>query len=249
MVIQRLKTLLCDTRYKTFKILDQAFRPDMEEEFKEILKKCKKHTITSVQRMYSLYIATKYVVQYKIPGDVVECGVFRGGSSMVMALTLKQMNDTERKLYLYDTYSGMSKPSDGDSNYRNEDVEGIWKRRQKANYNKWYYAPLEKVKNNLYSTGYPRENIIFIKGKVEETIPAVIPDKIAILRLDTDWYESTYHELLHLFPRLSVHGVLILDDYGCLKGAKRATDTYFNEHGVKVLLNRIDYSGRIAIKV
>jgi hypothetical protein len=105
------------------------------------------------------------------------------------------------------------------------------------------------VKNNLYSTGYPRENIIFIKGKVEETIPAVIPDKIAILRLDTDWYESTYHELLHLFPRLSVHGVLILDDYGCLKGAKRATDTYFNEHGVKVLLNRIDYSGRIAIKV
>jgi hypothetical protein len=232
-----------------YKVLDQGFRPDMEEEFKEIRKKCKKYTITSVQKMYALYMATKYVVEHKIPGDLVECGVFEGGSSMVMVLTLKKMNDLERKIYLYDTYTGMPKPGKGDTNYRNEDVEGIWKAYQKENYNEWCYAPLEEVRTNLCSTGYPGENIKLIKGMVEETIPKIIPDKIAILRLDTDWYESTYHELLHLFPRLSVHGVLLLDDYGCLKGAKKATDQYFKENGIKVLLNRIDYSGRMCIKV
>ena len=221
----------------------------MEEEFKEIHKKCKKYTITSVQKMYSLYISTKYVVEHNIPGDMVECGVFQGGSAMIMALTLQQMNDTDRKLYLYDTYAGMTKPGKEDTNYWNEDVEGIWRKCQRETYNKWAYSPLEKVKENLYSTRYPEENIRFIKGRVEETIPSVIPDKIALLRLDTDWYESTYHELLHLFPRISMHGVLILDDYGCLKGAKKATDTYFNENKIKILLNRIDYSGRICIKV
>jgi len=249
MVIQRLKTLFYDTRYKAFRFLDQAFRPDMEEEFKEIHKKCKRYTITSVQKMYSLYSAIKYVVQHTIPGDIVECGVFKGGSAMIMALTLNKMNDLERKLYLYDTYAGMTKPAKGDTNYRGEDVESIWRQSQRKDYNEWCYAPLEEVKNNLYSTGYPKENFMFIKGKVEETIPAVIPDTIALLRLDTDWYESTYHELLHLFPRLSVHGVLVLDDYGCLKGAKEATDKYFSENGIKILLNRIDYSGRICIKV
>jgi O-methyltransferase len=249
MITQRLKTLFYDTRYKMFKMLDQAFRPDMEEEFKAIHKKCKKFTITSVQKMYSLYTVTKYVVEHNIPGDMVECGVFQGGSSMIVALTLKNLNDFERKLYLYDTYTGMTKPGKEDTNYRNEDVEGIWRNHQRENYNTWAYAPLEEVKKNLCSTGYPKENIKFIKGMVEETIPNVIPDKIAILRLDTDWYESTYHELLHLFPRLSMHGVMLLDDYGCLKGARKATDQYLHENNIKILLNRIDYSGRIAIKV
>ena len=83
---------------------------------------------------------------------------------------------------------------------------------------------------------------------VEETLPKIMPDKIAILRLDTDWYDSTYHELVHLFPRISQNGVLLLDDYGCLKGAKKATDQYFRENKIKVLLNRVDYSGRICVK-
>ena len=244
-----LKTLFYDTRYKLFKVVDQAFRPDMEEEFKEIHKKCKKYTITSVQKMYALYRATKYVVENKIPGDLVECGVYKGGSSMIMALTLNKMNDTKRTLYLYDTYAGMTKPGEEDTNYRKENVEGIWRRRQKQNHNQWAYAPLEEVKNNLCSTGYPKENIKFIKGRVEETIPAAIPDKISILRLDTDWYESTYHELLHLFPKISVRGVLVLDDYGCLKGAKKATDNYFDENKIKIFLHRIDYSGRMGIKL
>jgi hypothetical protein len=99
------------------------------------------------------------------------------------------------------------------------------------------------------STGYPRDRITYVQGKVEETIPAVIPDKISILRLDTDWYASTRHELVELFPRLSIGGVLIIDDYGYWRGARLAVDEYFSQGAAQMLLHRIDYTGRIGVKL
>jgi predicted kinase len=87
-----------------------------------------------------------------------------------------------------------------------------------------------------------------VKGKVEETLPGAIPEKISILRLDTDWYESTYHELVHLYPLLTVNGFLIVDDYGYWKGAREAVDKYFEENGVKIFMNRLDNSARGGIK-
>ena len=114
--------------------------------------------------------------------------------------------------------------------------------------NKWALAPLNEVTANMQDTGYVRENLVFVQGKVEETMPKVLPGRISLLRLDTDWYESTYHELVHLFPLLSPRGVIILDDYGHFRGAKEAVDKYFEENNVKILLNRIDYTGRIGVK-
>jgi len=90
--------------------------------------------------------------------------------------------------------------------------------------------------------------LIFIQGKVEDTLPKITPEKISLLRLDTDWYESTYQELLHLFPKLSKGGTIIIDDYGHWKGAREAVDDYFKEKGIKILLNRIDEIGVIGIK-
>jgi hypothetical protein len=104
------------------------------------------------------------------------------------------------------------------------------------------------VQRNLAGTGYDLASVKFIKGKVEETIPAHAPARIALLRLDTDWYESTRHELAHLFPRLVPGGVLILDDYGHWQGSRRAVDEYMAEHGIPILLNRVDYTARIAVK-
>ena len=114
---------------------------------------------------------------------------------------------------------------------------------------KWIYSSLEEVQTNMYSTGYPTENILFIKGKVEDTIPDRIPGVIALLRLDTDWYESTYHELRHLFPQVSKHGVLVIDDYGWWKGSREATDRYITENNLQLFLHRIDDSGRLALKL
>ena len=112
----------------------------------------------------------------------------------------------------------------------------------------WGIAGLDLVKRNVASTGYPMELVSFCKGRVEETIPTSAPPQIALLRLDTDWYESTKHELVHLYPRLVSDGVLIVDDYGFWRGARKAVDEYFRERHEKVLLNRIDDTGRIAIR-
>jgi len=168
---------------------------------------------------------------------------------MVIAHTLLKMNEMNREIYLYDTFEGMSKPSDKDKR-RFDSVSAIssWKKSQKGDYNEWCYSPLNEVKENMFSTGYPKENLIFIKGKVEDTIPNTIPSQISLLRLDTDWYESTYHELQHLFPILSEKGVLIIDDYGYWAGAREAVDKYFKENDIKILLNRVDSTGRVGIK-
>jgi O-methyltransferase len=113
----------------------------------------------------------------------------------------------------------------------------------------WAYSPLDEVKQNLRDTGYQEDQVVFVKGKVEDTIPRDAPERISLLRLDTDWYESTYHELVHLYPRISVGGVLIIDDYGHWAGARQAMDQYIAENHAKLLLHRIDYTGRIAVKL
>jgi len=224
----------------------------LDKIFNDIYEKCKKYTLTSIERMNALFTATKYVVENKIPGDIVECGVWKGGSMMLCAYTLLYLNDTSRKIYLYDTYEGMSEPTEEDVSFiNNKTATEIKKQREpyiQANSENWLYISLEAVKKNLTLTGYPLDNLIFVKGKVENTIPDMIPKQISILRLDTDWYESTYHELYHLYPRLSVNGFLILDDYGHWEGARKATNNYFKENNINIFLNRIDYTGRLGIK-
>jgi hypothetical protein len=101
----------------------------------------------------------------------------------------------------------------------------------------------------MFLTKYPQNNLVFVKGMVENTIPASIPSQISLLRLDTDWFESTYHELKYLFPLLSNKGIVIIDDYGHWMGAKEATDKFFSENKILILLNRIDGTGRLGIKI
>ena len=217
--------------------------------FRQLWRKTHRYTMTTTERMYALYNATEYISRARVYGDVVECGVWRGGSAMVCAYTLKSLHDTHRKLYLYDTYSGMARPGKLDRTVLgNTPAYDIWQRSQRGGSNAWCYAPLAEVQKNLRRTGYPLRNLIFIAGKVEDTIPKLQPKHIALLRLDTDWYASTYHELVHLYPRLVRGGVLIIDDYGHWKGSRLAVDTYFRQHKVKMLLTRIDYSGRLGVK-
>jgi O-methyltransferase len=217
---------------------------DLDEMNIRIYNVVKNCTMTSAERVNALIEATKYVIREKIDGALVECGVWKGGSVMAMALTLKEMGES-REIYLYDTFSGMSAPSEADGNVANEIFNG----RTLNNSSDWLFCPVEEVEKNILRTGYPIEKCHFIKGRVEDTIPREIPQKIALLRLDTDFYESTKHELTHLFPRLSPKGVIILDDYGLWIGARKAVDEYIVENKLCMLLNRIDRQGRIAIKM
>jgi hypothetical protein len=212
--------------------------------FRKIYTKCEKHTMTTKAAMYELYKAVEYIVNSKINGDFVECGVWKGGSAMLMALTLIELKETERNIYLYDTFEGMSEPTKADHLLSDSSVHATAILKNKEIFRA--ISPLDEVKSNMYSTNYPSERICFVKGKVEDTIPGTLPSEIALLRLDTDWYESTIHELIHLYPVLTKKGVLILDDYGYWAGHKKAVDEYFDKKAM--LLVGLSSGVRIAVK-
>lgn len=214
----------------------------------EIIERVRPFTMTSDERISALCHAARYVVRSNIPGDMVECGVWRGGSTMAAALTLIAENDRSRTLHLFDTFEGMPPPTGIDREAQSGQPASVLLEGADECSDLRCYAPLDQVRTNLASTGYPAEKTDFIKGRVEDTIPAHAPREIAVLRLDTDWYQSTKHELVHLYPRLSVGGVLIVDDYGHWEGARNAVDEYIAEHELQILLQRIDYTGRIAVK-
>jgi len=219
--------------------------PDFGDEEAEIIRAVRPWTMTSPERIYALIQAVRYVVGASIPGAIVECGVWRGGSMAAIARTLLQAKDESRELYLFDTFEGMPTPSTQDVDYSGKQASQVLLEDVGS---RCTDAPFEHVQQLLHGTGYPVERIHFVRGKVEETIPVNAPDSIALLRLDTDWYASTKHELVHLFPRLAKGGVLIVDDYGHWKGSRQATDEYFAQNRMPILLNRIDYTGRIALK-
>jgi len=235
--------------YKITKIEDYDPVIDEDSTFLSIYRKCKDKTMTSKERMFALHESVKYIINNGIPGDFVECGVWRGGSTMMIAHTLLKMGVSDRTIYLYDTFEGMTEPTEFDNKVSDDgfSVLDSWKNRQKDEHNEWCFASLSEVKENMSSTGYPEGNLIFVKGDVAKTIPDSMPATASLLRLDTDWYESTLHELNHLFPALTTSGVLIIDDYGHWSGSKKAVDEYFSDG--QILLNRIDYSGRIGIKI
>jgi len=207
------------------------------------------YTMTPPESVVSLIRAIQYIVSNCVPGDIVECGVWRGGSMMASAMTLLNAKDTSRSLYLYDTFEFFQNinGSTKDSDYKGESGESEIKR---INAESMYFVGISEddVRTALNTTSYPKDKIRYVKGMVEDTIPATIPEKISLLRLDTDLYESTKHELEHLYPRLAVGGVLIIDDYGHWMGAKKAVDEYFSENRIPNYLHRVDYSCRIYIK-
>lgn len=219
---------------------------DMEEDFLAIWELCRPYTMVSVERAYALYQSVNYIIQNDIPGDFAECGVWKGGCCMLMAYTLQKAGQQNRQIWLYDTFSGMTEPEDDDRiAYSGEKVHGRWQKQKEG----WWKAEQDLVRENLAKTAYPAENFSLIAGDVIQTLEENKPERIALLRLDTDWYASTKAELEQLYPRLQSKGVLLLDDYGHFTGAKKAVDEYFSQQDFKPLLCRSDYTGRLLIKL
>jgi O-methyltransferase len=223
--------------------------PDLEPDFSTVYDRSVGFTMTSPERMYAVWTAVRHICRRQIAGDIVECGVWRGGSSMVAAFALQQEGDRQRRLWLYDTFEGMNEPTD-----RDVAIDGVRARehwdalRGSPGDHRLSFASLEDVRRNMESTGIGSQRVEYVAGPVEETVPSRMPERISLLRLDTDWYKSTRHELEHLWGRLEPGGVLIVDDYGHWKGAREAVDEFFAQRPDAPLLARTDYTGRMAVK-
>jgi O-methyltransferase len=228
--------------------------PLVSDEDREIIARARPFTMTSDERLQALIDAVRYCERRAVPGAFAECGVWRGGSVLTMILVLQGLGVDDRDIHLFDTFEGMTAPTEEDTSPLDPPALETWAEAQESGERAWSELFSHEVfdeaavRELLVSTGYPPERLHFARGPVEQTLPEAAPERLALLRLDTDWYESTRHELEHLWPQLSDGGVLIVDDYGHWEGARRAVDEFFATSAAPVLLSRIDYTGRIAIK-
>jgi len=218
--------------------------PDIDRDpvFTRIFEEAREFTMTGKETMFALYEAVRYACTRRIPGDFVECGVWRGGSALVAALTMRELGDV-RGLYLYDTFDGMTAPTELDV-----DLEGG----RAADYidqygdeGHWCYADEREVRELFESRGFG-DKVRIIRGDVLQTLQDVRPQSISVLRLDTDWYESTKLELEILYPLMSPAGVLIVDDYGHWEGSRAAVEEYFSDRN-RPLFSRITPAVRMAV--
>lgn len=221
---------------------------DFTDDEWDIYVKVKPFTMTSPERVLSLIKAVEYITKSNVKGDIVECGVWKGGSIMAVIEKLTQLKSTERSLWLYDTFEGMSEPTnvdvDPDGNLASVKMATEEKERSRV----WAYSGINEVKSNISLLNYPEEQVNFVIGKVEDTLVKTIPESISLLRLDTDWYESTKIELEVLYDKVVKGGVVIIDDYGHWEGCKKAVDEFIENKNIQVLLHRIDYTGRMFVK-
>lgn len=219
---------------------------DFDDETKAIIRQVRGYTMTGQDKIQALITAVRYIEQAKIPGAVVECGVWRGGSMQAVARTLDHCGNHDRELYLFDTYAGMTEPTERDQRMSGDMASDLLEKKDKS-HRVWAIATLEDVQDGFKKVPYPADRVHFVEGDVLKTIPDEAPEQIALLRLDTDWYESTKHELEHLYHRLQPGGVLIIDDYGTWQGSKEATDEFLAGLDHPLLLLRAGF-GRVAVK-
>ncbi len=200
----------------------------------QIYKLCSPYTITSKERVFALCDLVENIVKDNIAGDFIECGTYKGGSVIAMMLALNELKEY-RNIHVYDTFEGMTPPTQYDVTYQNEHAANIMNMPIiKCD------CSLQTVIDNINRTvSYPSNMIFFHKGDVCKTLPISQHDKIALLRLDTDFYDSTKAELEWLYPKVTENGYTLIDDYGHWNGCRKAVDEYFKD----TIFNKIDYTG------
>jgi hypothetical protein len=210
-------------------------------------------TMASRERVVATINACKYAVLAGIEGDFVECGVWRGGNSIAAKLTFENYG-SDKTVWLFDTFGGMTPPTEFDTTrFSDKSTEERFQAGQKDDHNDWCFASIEDVRSNFDKAGIDPATVRMVVGDVTKTLcdAGNLPDAVSVLRLDTDFYDSTKAELATLYPRLSVGGSLLIDDFGHWDGARRAVEEYFDAipASARPLLHYTDYTGRMGVKV
>lgn len=191
------------------------------------------HTMVGLKRLDNVQFCIQEIINNNIPGDFIETGVWRGGTTIFMRAVLKAYDITDRRVWVADSFQGLPSPKSdlypADSN-------------SKLHYISYLSVSLEEVKNNFQKYNLLDDQVIFMRGWFKDTIPNAPIEKIALLRLDGDMYESTIDVLNHLYPKLSIGGYIIIDDY-MLKACKQAVCDYRNKHNITETIIGIDGFG------
>jgi len=211
-----------------------------DRRFMELHEECDPYTMTPIERQYALYEAITHIHYDNIPGDIVECGVWRGGSMLLAAKTLALLGGVHRNLWLFDTYNGMTPPGPEDINYAGELGDRLYS-------SAYLKADLNSVRKVMSTSGYPKDRIRYVEGNAIETTKG-FAHSIALLRLDTDFYDSTKAELQNLYPMVVSGGIVIIDDAGHWQGSGKAMKEYFYPKPECPHIQRIDYSARLIVK-
>ena len=218
--------------------------PEIDEENKNLIEFIGEYSLTPLIRRWTLIKSLHYINKKKVIGDIVECGIWRGGNLfLAKKIQDKYYKEIKRKLYGFDTFEGMPEPSIHDGVKVNKTYQNFKNKNEP-----WTKASLDDVKNFSKKLFLDIDEFNFIKGKVEDTLKDKknLPNKISLLRLDTDLYESTKIELNILYPLLVEKGILIIDDYGDFQGCRKAVDEYFSDKNV--LMISVDKSCRVIVK-
>jgi hypothetical protein len=219
---------------------------DVDPEVLEIYRLVKPYTMTGRDKTVALVNAVRHIARTGLEGDFVECGVWRGGSVHAIVWALAGEGVVDRDIYLFDTFQGMTPPTDKDVRADGRSAAELLAEKERTKW-VWAVASREDVEAGLRTLPYPYDRFRLVEGPVEETVPDQAPGRIALLRLDTDWYESTRHELEHLYERLVPGGVLVIDDYGSWQGSRQATDEFLAGLDRPPLLHRAGRA-RVAVK-
>ncbi len=192
------------------------------------------HTMVGVKRLKNLRDLTERALAANIPGDLIETGVWRGGSCILMRGLLAAYGDTARKVVLADSFDGLPPPQadlypadEGDSHYTF---------RQLA-------ITLEDVQANFAAYGLLDDQLEFLKGWFRDTLPGLRGRRFAVIRLDGDMYESTMDGLVNLYDGLSPGGYLIVDDYGAIPACKAAVDDFRARRSIDAPITWVDWTG------
>jgi O-methyltransferase len=191
-------------------------------------------TMVGLFRLENLQHCIVDILRHDVPGDLLEAGVWRGGASIFMRAVLKAYGDTQRNVWLADSFQGLPKPDP--ASYPADQGEDLWTCQALA-------VPLETVKHNFERYGLLDRQVRFLRGWFRDTLPKAPIEKLALLRLDGSTYESTIVGLRSLYPKISKGGYLILDDYGAVAACLQAVNDFRREFHIEELLHPIDWTG------
>lgn len=185
-------------------------------------------------RLDNLQSCVTDVLDQGVSGDLIETGVWRGGASIFMRAVLKAYGISDRTVWLADSFQGLPKPDP--LQYPADADDGLWKADGLA-------VSIDQVKANFTAYGLLDDQVRFLPGWFRDTLPSAPIERLAVLRLDGDMYESTMDALVALYPRLSVGGYVIVDDYGSIAACQKAVDDFRSRHDISDDIKRIDWTG------